>query len=221
MNTQTNKSEQHAGNGDTANHKQKSNESVARKYYTQVEGKTLEETRDIIKRLVSKGMLKDAVFYNEAIAKDAEEKARVSRRDAERKEQAERDAQARADFEAKQKAEQNGDYKLDPLVEEQIKDFIAKGATKAVIVGMLKFMTKLNKVQIAKVIEDLMPERAKGGRGASLDDRFNQYCVDAMRTNEELTKWITENGSDNFIKFTAHLLKRAEFFNAIHALYTK
>jgi hypothetical protein len=220
MNTQTNKSEQHAGNGDTVNHSQKANESVARKYYTQVEGKTLEEARDIIKRLVSKGMLKDAVFYNEAIAKDAKEKERVARREAERKEQAERDTQARADFEAKREAEESGDYTLDPLVEAQIKDFIEKGATKAVIVGMLKFMTKLNKVQIAKVIADLMPEHVKSHR-VTFNSLLDERLISGTMTIEELDEFIASFGNENSIKNRAYHLGRVRFANSLHSKYNK
>jgi hypothetical protein len=220
MNTQTNKSEQHAGNGDTASHSKKANESVARKFYVDVQGMSLEKAKAIVKGLVEKGILKDAEFYNKAIVQDAKEKERVAKRDAERKEQAERDAQARADFEAKREVEQNGDYKLDPLVEAQIKDFIEKGATKVVIVGMLKFMTKLNKVQIAKVIADLMPEHVKTHK-ITFNSLLDERLIGGAMTVEELDEFIKEFGNENSIKNRAYHLGRVRFANSLHSKYNK
>jgi hypothetical protein len=222
MTTTTNKSKQHAGNGDTESHYDKAHVANAVKYHQLTGELTRDEAKDIVERLIKSDSLHSAAFYTNEIAKeykrrDTLEKRAQAEKDRLAKVEADRKAKAEAEAE-REEAEQSGDYTLDPLVEAQIRDFIAKGATKSVIQGMLKVLTKLNKVQIAKTIEDLMPERA---RSESLDDRFNKYCVDAMRSEDDLKKWITENGSDNFIKFTTHLLKRAEFFNAIHAFYNK
>ena len=224
---------QHAGNGDTATHSRKADEAVARKYYTQVEGKTLEEARAIIKRLIEKGILKDSAYYNQAIVRDTKEKERVKARDDKRKEQEEAEAKARADFE-KARAERDAQAKKDKdegvkgepytlsfEVLAIIQDFIGKGCDKNTIKGMLKTLGGLNKGQVERAINDLMPERAHSARGESLDDKFHRFLLEGIKTTAEMIAYINEIGSPNFIRVTPTLLKRGEFFNALHRKYSK
>jgi hypothetical protein len=110
-------------------------------------------------------------------------------------------------------------YSIADNVKVIIADLIDSGCTKSVILGILKKKTNLNKEQIDLVIADLMPERARSARGESLDDRFNRFCSESVRTEKEMKSYINQIGSANFIRFTPHLLKRGEFFNAIHAKY--
>jgi hypothetical protein len=110
---------------------------------------------------------------------------------------------------------------IDSAVIDLVKGLIDSDCTKAVILGVLKKKTKLNKGQLDLAVNELMPERAKSARGESLDDKFNAYCSAEKRTEEEMKVYINEIGSTNFIKFTPHLLKRGEFFNAIHDKYAQ
>ena len=81
-------------------------------------------------------------------------------------------------------------YSIADNVKVIIADLIDSGCTKSVILGILKKKTNLNKEQIDLVIADLMPERARSARGESLDDRFNRFCSESVRTEKEMKSYI-------------------------------
>lgn len=212
---------QHKQNGDTASHATKATEAVARKYYVQVEGKTLEDARLIIKRLVEKGLLKDSAYYNQAIIRDTQEKERVKVREEKRKAQEEADKKAREEHEERKQHEESGDYTLNDDVRLIIENLIKHGAREGTIKGALKAITALSKAQIEQCLTDLFPEKNRTARGDSLDGKFNRFCSEQIRTVEEMTAYINAIGTPNFIRFMPHLITRGEFFNAIHAKYAK
>ena len=86
---------------------------------------------------------------------------------------------------------------------------------------MLKTLGGLNKGQVERAINDLMPDRARAGRGESLDDKFHRFLLEGEKTPAEMTAFINEIGSPNFIRVMPTLLKRGEFFNALHKKYAK
>jgi len=58
-----------------------------------------------------------------------------------------------------------------------------------------------------------------GSRGDSLDDKFNAFCAEKVRTTDEMKAFINEIGSKNFVRFTPHLIARGEMFNKVHAMH--
>jgi hypothetical protein len=210
----------HKNNGDTATNADKATEAVARKYYTQVEGKTLEEARKIISNLVAKGMLKDANYYNQAITRDAKEKENVAHREQARKEREEADAQARAEFEerkAKEKAEQTGDYSFDPMQEQMITQFMSGGATKTTIKGILKDLFKFNKLQVEQAINDLFPANvSRGARGERHE--FMSKFLDGKMSTEDFDAYMSAQ-SPNVQKRRPFYRQMFDTFNAIHDKY--
>jgi hypothetical protein len=220
MTTQTNGNK---GNGDNSNHYDSATIANARTYYQKVHEMSRDEAKTKVDDLIKKGQLNDSAFYVGEIAKEAKRQANLNKRKAAQAEAEERAKhaheqakKAREDEEAKK----SGKYTIDPLILPVIQNLINSGCTRAVVGGALKAMCGFNKEQIENALNDLMPERAKAGRGASNDDNFNAYCAEEKRTDEEMIAFINAQGSDNFIKFTPHLLKRGAFFNAIHDKYS-
>jgi hypothetical protein len=216
-NTNTNK-----GNGDNATHYDNANIANARKYYALIDDNGRDKAKEIVDRLVKNGQLKDSEFYVKAYKDEVARRERMNKRaeqEAERQ-QAEKDAQERAK-KARDEAEakKQGKYTIPDDILPVIMNLINSGCTRAVVAGALKAMCGFGKEQTENALNDLMPERAKAGRGASNDDLFNAYCAEEKRTEEQMKAFINAQGSDNFIKFTPHLLKRGAFFNAIHDKY--
>jgi hypothetical protein len=220
MNTQTNGNK---GNGDTPEHDYKATIALAKRYYREVHDMSHDDAKAKVDVLVKENKLQDDAFYNREIAKEAKRKVELEKRkqrEAERA-QAEKDAQERAkkardDAESKKSGKYSIPFEILPV----IMNLINSNCRRSVVGGALKDMCGFSKEQIENALNDLMPERAKTGRGASNDDNFNAYCAEAKRTEDEMKAFINAQGSDNFIKFTPHLLKRGAFFNAIHDKYS-
>ena len=99
-----------------------------------------------------------------------------------------------------------------------LQKFIASGATKATIAGMLKALYTFSDNQIFSILEDYLPKH-RARSTASFDDLFNAYCVEAIRDPASIDAYINEHGSGNVQKYSTQLHRRAEFFNAIHRKY--
>jgi hypothetical protein len=215
MTTQTNGNK---GNGDKAHSYNAAHQKIAVKYYKTVQGKSHDVAQTIVSKLVETGKLETVEFYNAAIAKFGQAQTReaeASARQAEAQKQAqERAKKARDDAEAKK----SGDYTLSAEQMSTITLFITQGATRTTIKGYLKDICKFNKVQVERAIENLMPERAKSVH-KGLDDLFHEFLLTGIKTEDEMIAYINEIGSPNFIKVTKVLLKRGEFFNALHRKY--
>jgi hypothetical protein len=213
----------HKNNGDTASHAEKATEAVARKYYTQVEGKTLEEARKIIANLVAKGMLRDSGYYNQAITRDAKEKENVLKREQARKEREEAEAKARDEFnEGKAKKEQDkssGYFELGSLELEQILSFIEKGATKATIAGLLKALHGFSKAQIETFMSVYMPEKVKSQGHRGERHEFMSKFLDGKMSNEDFDVYMQAQ-SPNVQKRRPFYRAMFDTFNAIHDKYS-
>ena len=221
MTTQTNGNK---GNGDTSAHYDNATIANARKYYALIDDNGRDKAKTIVDNLIKNGQLKDSESYVKAYRDEVARRERMTKRaaqEAERK-QAEKDAQERArKAQDDAQAKKEGKYTIDPVIMPVIANLINSGCTRAVVGGALKAMCGFSKEQIENALNDLIPDRPKAGRGASNDDRFNEFCAQEKRTEAEMTTFILEQGSDNFTKFTPHLLKRGAFFNAIHDKYAR
>jgi hypothetical protein len=218
-NTNTNSNK---GNGDSEGHYDSATIANARKYYALIDDNGRDKAKTIVDNLIKNGQLKDSEFYVKAYKDEVARRERMNKRaeqEAEAREQA-KQAQERAKKAADDaQAKKEGSYTIPDEILPVIMNLINSGCTRAVVAGALKAMCGFCKEQIENALNDLMPERSKAGRGASNDDRFNAFCAQEKRTEAEMKAFIREQGSDNFTKFTLHLLKRGAFFNAIHDKY--
>ena len=141
------------------------------------------------------------------------EKDRLAKVEADRQAKEEREKAN----EERRKAEETGDYTIDDDTLSIIRSMIEKGCDRSTIKGMLKTLAKLRKNQVENAINDLMPERAKSSK-AGIEDQFNQYCAEKLRTQDECRLFILTL-SENYIKHMTYLLRRNEFFASIHTKY--
>jgi hypothetical protein len=218
MTTQTNGNK---GNGDNATHYDAATIANARTYYQKVHEMTRDEAKSKVDDLIKKGQLNDSAFYVGEIAKEAKRQDNLNKRkqaQAEAEERAKQTQEAAKKAREDEEAKKSGVYTLSPEQVSTITLFISQGATRTTIKGYLKDICKLGKEQIEKALNDLMPERAKSVH-VGLDDLFHQFLLTGIKTPEEMTTYINEIGSPNFIKVTKVLLKRGEFFNALHRKY--
>ena len=211
---------QHAGNGDKARHSDEATKKIARKFYVDVEGKTLDEARKIVDGLVSKGLLKDSAYYNAAIARNAQEKARVKEREERRAEEKAKEEQVKADF-AKKKAEEAA-KKAKPELEVTDEDnrfiqvMIDNSNTIPQLKGYLQYKGYSSKV-IKAFLETLDLKKAKTRAESGMQAYMNSFITSPM--SEDTFKEYIEQGSENIKRHESLYRNMFNTFNAIHARY--
>jgi hypothetical protein len=230
---------QHAGNGDKAGHAEQAHQKTARDYYVKVEGKTREEARVIVERLVKGNMLQPIAFYVKAIKDEAIRQENLRKREEAQKardEQAKRDEEARKERKAqedKAKAEKKAskgkvepEYaELDAMQDAMIKDFIKKGASKLTIKGLLKDLFGFTKGQVEYLINELFPEQEAHGRGtifegSTFKGRFYRRLLEGVMSREQFDEFIAAE-SENVIKHKSAHDNIRVMSNRIHEKYAR
>lgn len=112
----------------------------------------------------------------------------------------------------------------DYLNDEQIieaRRLVASGIRGNTLKMYLRDLYKIRDKAMLQAIVTLLDIKVTrtGTRGDSLDDKFNAFCAEKVRTHDEMKAYINEIGSKNFIRFTPHLLSRGDMFNKVHAMY--
>jgi hypothetical protein len=112
----------------------------------------------------------------------------------------------------------------DYLNEQQIAEaqrLVASGIRGSTLKMYCRDLFKVRDKAILQAIVALLDVKVTrtGARGDSLDDKFNAFCAEKVRTVDEMKAFINEIGSKNFIRFTPHLIARGEMFNKVHAMY--
>ena len=234
----TTNNETHKANGDKANHFDEAHKKTARDYYVKVENFSREDARSKVEQLAKAGLLQPVAFYVKAIKDEAQrqenlrkrEEAQKEREAQAKREQAEREAKAKAQAESKAKAKANKgkvepEYaELDHMQSAMIHDFIAKGASKLTIKGLLKDLFGFTKGQVEFLIAELFPEQASAGRGTIFEGntfkgRFYRRLLEGVMSREQFEEFLNLYGTENVIKHkSAHDNVRV-MSNRIHEKY--
>jgi hypothetical protein len=235
----------HKGNGDSANHANLAHAKTARDYYIKCEGKTRDEARVIVDRLVKGNLLQPIAFYVKAIKDEAIRQENLRKREEQQKE---REAQDKKDEEARKAREEQAKKdseqanaskasgkksKAEPeacsMSKEQfelVTDFINKGAGKTTIAGLLRDLFGFNKCQVLFLIDELLPASSSKGQrsglfeGDTFKGRFYRRLLEGVMNVEEFDKMISEE-SENVQKHkSAHNNVRV-MSNRIHEKYAQ
>lgn len=190
---------------DTTNDTTKDQARMAlyRKYLRTCEGMTQEQARE----QTAKGCPFTVEQLNTAILKKSKLQASSNQREQPKEEP--------------KRAKTIDDYlNVQQIVE--INALINKGIRGNTLKMYIRDLYKIKDKAILQAIVDLLDiPVTRATRGDSLDDKFNRFCAEQVRTVEEMKAFIQENGTKNFIRFEAHLVSRGEFFNQVHAKYSK
>jgi hypothetical protein len=210
----------HAGNGDKARHAEEATKKIARKFYVEVEGKTLDEARKIVEGLVAKGLLKDSVYYNAGITKHSAEEARVKERETRRAEEKAKEEQMKADF-TKRKAEEAAKKQKPELeVTDEDRQFIQimidNANTIPQLKGYLQYKGYSSKV-IKAFLDTLDLKKAKPRTASGMQSFMNSFIASPM--SEETFKEYIDAGSENIKRHESLYRNMFSAFNAIHARY--
>jgi len=176
--------------------------AIYRKYLTTIEGLTREQA----KAKSDNGCPFTAEQLNNALAR----KVKLSKQ-----------------YEQSAKPEQSKDKTLqDYLNDEQIieaRRLIDSGIRGNTLKMYCRDLFKIRDKAILQTIITLLDVKVTrtGARGDSLDDKFNAFCAEKVRTVDEMKAFINKIGTKNFIRFTSHLIARGEMFNKVHAMYNK
>lgn len=114
----------------------------------------------------------------------------------------------------------------DYLNDEQIAEarrLVAAGIRGNTLKMYCRDLFKIRDKAILQAIVTLLDVKVSrtGSRGDSLDDKFNAFCAEKVRTADEMKAFINEIGTNNFIRYTNQLVARGEMFNKAHAMCAK
>lgn len=125
------------------------------------------------------------------------------------------------------KPESNKEKTLDDyLTPEQIseaKRLVSQGIRGNTLKMYCRDLFKVRDKVILQAIVSLLDVKVtRGGtRGDSIHDKFNAFCAEKIRTNDEMREFLTTNGGNSIKRDIDRLIRRGEFFNQVHKMYMK